>query len=64
MVRIENASVAQFDNFLNTTSRRAVQVAFILAIFDKKTVFNVTVHLLAVEKMVIDPVSFANPRRT
>jgi hypothetical protein len=47
MVRIEDASVAQFDNFLDIPIRRPVQIALVLAEFDKESVVNVALHLLS-----------------
>jgi hypothetical protein len=35
MVRIEDSSVTQFDNFLDTPIGRPVQIALVLAEFDK-----------------------------
>jgi hypothetical protein len=63
MVRIEDASVTQFDNFLDTPIGRPVQVALVLAEFDKESVVDVALHLLSVEEMIIDSVRFARFRQ-
>jgi hypothetical protein len=63
MVRIDDASVTQFDNFLDTPIGRPVQIALVLAEFDKESVVNVALHLLLVEEMIIDSVRFARFRQ-
>ena len=63
MVRIEDASVTQFDNFLDAPIGRPVQIALVLAEFDKESVVNVALHLLPVEEMIIDGFArFRQPR--
>ena len=63
MVRIENASVTQFDNFFDTSIGRPVQISFVFTKFYKETVIDIALHLLSIEEMIVDSIGFTRFRQ-
>ena len=64
MVRIEDARVAQFDDLFDAARSRAVQIAFVFAKLDEEAVVDVALHLLSLQKVVIDAIRLARLGRS
>ena len=62
MVRVEDASVAELDDLFDAAIGRSVQVPLVLAKLDKEAIVDIAFHLLSIEEMVIDSISFAGFR--
>lgn len=64
VVRVKDARVSQFDDLLDAARGRAVQIAFVLAEFDEEAVIDIALHLLPLQKVVIDAICFTRLGRS